>query len=417
MTPLSSSPSEPHVVILGAGHGGGTLAALLRQYGHGGPITIVGSEPRLPYERPPLSKAWLRGGLNPDSLALRPEEFYRAEQITTRLGVTARAIDRGRRSVALDDGSTLDYDVLVIATGARPRRLPAECGDGDDVLHLRDQSDATRIRDSLGPGKRVVLCGGGYIGLEIAAAARGHDMDVTVVEQQPRLLNRVASPQLAEFLRGYHEANSVRVVLSASVASVQREAGRVTAVELATGEQLSCDVVVVGVGAEPRLELAADAGLPCAEGILVDELARTADPDIFAIGDVTARPVPFRDGHVRLESVPSTLEQAKQAAGAIAGRVRPVPEVPWFWSDQYDLKIQIAGLYGPSLTTTARGVADDGMTVTHDDGDHLVSVEAVNRPGDFMIGKKLIGRRDPLGSTLLRNPTLTLRDLAKQPVQ
>lgn len=407
------SDATAHVVILGAGHAGGTAAALLRQYGHEGPITLVGEEPIPPYQRPPLSKAWLKGEADADSLALKPLEFYAEHGIDFRPGVKAVQLKRSDRTVVLSDGSTLAYDVLIIATGARPIALPIPGADLAGVMFLRTAADAEQLKAAVGPGKRLAVVGGGYIGLEVAASGRALGAEVTVLEREPRLLARVACPELSTFFREYHEKHGVTFELGCSVTGFEGEAGRVTGVTLADGRTIACDAAVVGVGAAPNDEIAADAGLETARGVVVDLDARTSDPAVFAIGDVAHRPMPIYDRMFRMESVPNALEQAKQAAAAITGRPRPPGECPWQWSDQYDLKLQIAGYPFDADQIVVRGdPATAKFAVFHLKGNQVQAVEAINAPPEFMMGKQLIANRKPVDPARLADPTISMKEVA-----
>jgi 3-phenylpropionate/trans-cinnamate dioxygenase ferredoxin reductase subunit len=407
------SQSDTHVVILGAGHAGGTAAALLRQYGHVGPITLVGDEPIPPYQRPPLSKAWLKGEADADSLALKPLEFYAEHNIDFRPNLRAERLARSEKTVTLSDGSSLSYDVLIIATGMRPIRLPIEGADLAGVLSLRSAADAEAIKAALGPGKRLAIVGGGYIGLEVAASARALGADAVVIEREARILARSACEALSTFFHDYHLARGVEFVLGAGVSGFVGEGGSVTGVRLADGRVIDCDVVLLGVGATPNDEIAREAGLECARGIVVDLEARTADPNVFAIGDVTHRPMPHYGRMFGPESVPSALEQAKQAASAIMGRAAPSPEVPWNWSDQYDLKLQIAGLPFDADKVLLRGDPASGkFAVFHLKGDQVQSVEAINSPPEFMMGKQLIANRKPVDPAKLADPNVSMKEVA-----
>lgn len=408
MTELSA-----HVVILGAGHAGGTLAALLRQYGHQGPITLVGEEPIPPYQRPPLSKAWLKGEADAESLALKPLEFYAEHRIDFRPGVRAVKLERSARRVELSDGSSLSYDVLVIATGARAIALPIPGADLPGVMFLRTAADAEQLKATIGPGKTLAVVGGGYIGLEVAASGRALGAEVVVLEREERVLARVACKALSDFFTGYHEQHGVKFELGCSVVGFEGQ-GHVSGVKLADGRTIACDAVVVGVGATPNDEIAKDAGLECARGIVVDLEARTADPNVFAIGDVTHRPMPIYEGRMfRMESVPNALEQAKQAACAITGRPAPAGEVPWQWSDQYDLKLQIAGYAFDVDEIVIRGDPKTArFAVFHLKGNQLQSVEAINAPPEFMMGKMLIGNRKPVDKTKLADPSISMKEVA-----
>lgn len=407
-----SSP-DAHVVIVGAGHAGGTLAALLRQYGFAGPITMVGEEPIPPYQRPPLSKAWLKGEADADSLALKPLEFYADHQIDFRPNVSAVKLARSDKLITLSDGTTVGYDILVLATGMRPNKLPLPGADLKGVLTLRSAADAEALKAALGPGKKIAIVGGGYIGLEVAASARALGAEATVFEREPRILARTACEALSGFFTDYHQARGVRFVLNARLNGFQGQDGKVTGLELADGTVAPADVVLVGVGAKPNDELAAEAGLETARGVVVDLEARTADPAVFAIGDCTHRPLPHYDRMFGPESVPSALEQAKQAACAITGRPAPTPEVPWNWSDQYDLKLQIAGLPFDADRILVRGdPATAKFAVFHLKGDQVQCVEAVNAPPEYMMGRMLIGNRKPVIIDKLADPTISMKEVA-----
>ena len=404
---------DQHAVILGAGHAGGTAAALLRQYGHLGPITLVGEEPIPPYQRPPLSKAWLKGEADADSLALKPLEFYAEHNIDFRASTTATAIHRDAKTVTLSDGSELAYDILIIATGARAIALPIPGADLAGVMFLRTAADAERLKATVGPGKRLAVVGGGYIGLEVAASGRALGADVVVLEREPRLLARVACDTLSTFFKAQHEAHGVTFELGATAAAFVGGGGHVTGVTLADGRTIACDAVVVGVGAAPNDEIARACGLDVARGIVVDLEARTSDPAIFAIGDVAHRPMPIYDRMFRMESVPNALEQAKQAASAITGRAAPAGEVPWQWSDQYDLKLQIAGYAFDVDEILVRGdPASAKFAVFHLNGDLVQAVEAINSPPEFMMGKQLIGARRPVDKARLADPTVSMKEVA-----
>jgi 3-phenylpropionate/trans-cinnamate dioxygenase ferredoxin reductase subunit len=407
------SGSGGHVVIVGAGHAGGTAAALLRQYGFEGPIAMVGDEPIPPYQRPPLSKAWLKGEADADSLALKPLEFYGENGIDFRPSVSATAIDRAAKTVALSDGSTLAYEHLILATGARAIALPIPGADLKGILFLRTAAHAEALKATLGPGKTLAVVGGGYIGLEVAASGRALGAEVIVLEREARILARVACEALSDFLTGYHQKHGVTFELGASVTSFEGQDGHVTGVKLADGRIIACDAVVVGVGAAPNDELAKAAGLECARGVVVDLDARSVtDPAIFAIGDVAHRPMPIYDRMFRMESVPNALEQAKQAASAIMGRPRPAGECPWQWSDQYDLKLQIAGYAFDVDQVLVRGdPASAKFAVFHLKGDQVQSVEAINAPPEFMMGKLLILNRKPVDKAKLADTSVSMKEV------
>jgi 3-phenylpropionate/trans-cinnamate dioxygenase ferredoxin reductase subunit len=401
------------VVIVGAGHAGGTVAALLRQYGYAAPITLIGEEPLAPYQRPPLSKAWLKGEADADSLALKPSEFYAEVGIELILGVGVTSIDRGPHTVNLTNGRTLGYDTLIIATGARARALPIPGADLAGVLSLRSAADAEALKAALQAGRRLAVIGGGYIGLEAAASARALGAEAVVIEREPRILARVACEVLSTFFTDYHRARGVHFELGAVVEALEGHEGHVSGVRLAGGRTIACDVALVGVGAPPNDEIALAAGLECKGGIVVDSHARTSDPDIFAIGDVSHRPLPHYHRSFRLESVANALEQARQAAAALTGRPPPAHEVTWNWSDQYDIKYQFAGVPFDIDEIIVRGDPASGkFAVFHLIGDVIQAVEAVNAPAEFMAGRQLIGQRRPISRSRLADPTVSMKEVA-----
>lgn len=400
--------SGEQVVIAGAGHAGGSVAAFLRQYGHQGPITLVGDETIAPYQRPPLSKAWLKGEADAESLLLRPLDWYVEAGVDLRLGTGIEAIDRVGCSVRLSDGTSVAYDRLVLALGAKARRMDVP---GSDLCHvgvLRSAADAEWLKPRLGPGERVAIIGGGYVGLEAAASARSLGAEVVVLERESRLLARVAAPMLSAFYLERHQAEGVVFVFGAEVRSIEGNG-----VRLATGEMIAADTVLVGIGALPNDALAREVGIACSDGVIVDSAARTSDPNIFAIGDMTYRPLPLFGRSLRLESVPSALEQAKQAAATICGTLPPAPEIPWFWSDQYDLKLQIAGLPLDCDQMVVRGDPRSGSFALFHLADRVVrAVEAVNAPGEFMAGRQFIARGTSIDTYRLADSTIPMKQVA-----
>ena len=403
---------EAGIVIVGAGHAGGTAAALLRQYGGEGSITLVGDEPAAPYQRPPLSKAWLKGDADLDGLLLKPRSFYAEHGIDLRTGERIMSIDRAARTIVTGGGEAIPYAALILATGARARPLPIPGADLPGVLALRTLADAEALKAALGPGVRLAVIGGGYVGLEAAASGRALGAEVVVIERERRLLARVACATLSAFFESTHERRGVRFELSASVAAIQG-VDQVEGVRLDDGRVIACDVALVGVGALPNDDLARAAGLDCADGVRVDLDARTSDPAIFAIGDCTRRPLPLYGRDWRLESVPNALEQAKAAACALSGRPRPAPEVPWFWSDQYDLKLQIAGLPFDVEQVVVRGAPEEGRFAVFHLGAHdrVMAVEAVNAAPEFMGGRQMIAAQKRVAPDRLRDMSLSMKAL------
>lgn len=411
---MAASGLQVKVVIVGAGHAGGALATQLRHSGHKGDIVLVGDEAVAPYQRPPLSKAFLKGEATTEALKLRPDSYYGSHGIKLRLGAHATAIDRQARRLLLDEGEALDYDFLVLATGARPRLLPVPGAELDGIYALRSIADAELLKAVLQPGKRIAIVGGGYIGLEVAASARSFGADAVIIERELRVLARVACEELSSFFHQYHKARGVEIIENATVTGFTPGSdGFVSGVALADGRVLGCDAALIGVGAIPNIELALDAGLHCDNGIVVDLEARSSDPHIFAIGDVANRPMPLYGRRHRLESVPNALEQGKQAAAAICGTKPPAPEVPWFWSDQYELKLQIAGIPFNADRRVVRGAPDDGkFAIFHLAGDRLEAVEAVNCGAEFMAGRLLIGSQKPLSPQQLADQSISMKELA-----
>jgi 3-phenylpropionate/trans-cinnamate dioxygenase ferredoxin reductase component len=402
-----------HIVIAGAGHAGGSAAAMLRQFGWTGAITLIGEEPLPPYQRPPLSKAWLTGEATADSLALRPAKFYLSATIDLQLGIRVTGIGRAEKRLALSDGETLAYDYLILALGARARRLPLPGGGLDGVLELRSAADADRLKAALHPSAKLAVIGGGYIGLEAAASARAVGAEVTVIERESRVLARVACSILSEFFQTYHSARGVAIEVNAEVAALEGVDGTIAGVRLGDGRLIACDAALIGVGAVANDELAREAGLTCHNGIVVDLEARTDDPAIFAIGDCTSRPLPLYERIGRLESVPNALEQAKQAAAMICGKPPPTPEVPWFWSDQYDLRLQIAGLPFEATEIAVRGdIAAAKFALFHSTGDGTVqAVEAVNSAPEFMGGRRIIAKRKRLTRARIEDMSVSMQEL------
>lgn len=402
------------IVIVGAGHAGGTAAALLRQQGHTGPITLIGEELIAPYQRPPLSKAYLKGEADAESLKLKPDEFYAEHDITLRLGTSAESIDRAGRRVVLKGGGEVPYDVLILATGSANRKLTFPSAGPHDLLELRSHADAERLKAVLQPGKRMVIIGGGYIGLEAAASCLALGAAATIVELAPRVLARVACEELSGFFEAYHRARGVEILTGAQVEDLEHSPdGHVSGARLTDGRRIACDAVLVGVGAKACSELAEAAGLDCANGVVVDEQARTSDPSIYAIGDATWRPMPLYGNRHRLESVPNALEQAKQAVAAILGKPAPAPEVPWFWSDQYDLKLQIAGVPFDADQRVIRGSIEAAkFAIFHLKAGRLLAVEAVNSPAEFMAGRLMIGQRKAVDPARLADTSISMKEVA-----
>jgi 3-phenylpropionate/trans-cinnamate dioxygenase ferredoxin reductase subunit len=386
------------VVIVGAGQAGAQTAFSLRQWGFDGSILLAGDEPFPPYERPPLSKDLLKRTLEEDRLFFRTASWYADNRVELRTGIAAASIDRENRQVVFDDGRQDAWDALVLATGSRPRRLAAPGAALEGVFELRTIADARRISGAMRPGSRMVVVGAGYIGLEVAAVARTLGLEVTVLEAMDRVLARVAGPVVSEFFEREHRAHGVDLRCGSLLAGFDGDE-RLRAARLADGTRVECDLAVVGVGIVPCDELARACGIECDDGIIVDRDARTSDPFVFAAGDCTRRPLVHYARTGRLESVHNAIEQGKLVAAAILGRDRPVEDVPWFWSDQYDLKLQTAGLSQGCDTTVVRGNPDERKFAAFYLRDGvLIAVDAVGSPMEFMASRQLIAcgaRPDP----------------------
>lgn len=376
------------IVILGAGQAAASMAARLRAKGHDGPLTVIGAEPVAPYQRPPLSKGYLLGQMGLDRLLLRTPEWWVEQGIDLRLSENATAIDTAARLVTTDRGS-VEYDALALTLGAAPRRLPAEMGGDLAAVHVvRSLADVDAIQPEMRPGRRLIVIGGGYIGLEAAAVARKLGLEVTLLESAPRILGRVAAPETATMIRDLHLSHGVRI---REAASIDRITGtdRATGVVLADGQELPADLIVTGIGVLPETRLAQQAGLTIDNGIATDDHGLTSDPAIWAAGDCAS--FPFQGERVRLESVGGAIDMAEAVADNMLGADRFYEARPWFWSDQFDAKLQIAGLgtgYDQIVTRKADGI--HGGSVWYFRLDRLIAVDALNDARAYMIGKRLI---------------------------
>ncbi len=408
-TPVSEPPC--HIVIVGAGHSGGRAAEALRAAGFGGKITLVGSESHPPYERPPLSKDLLAGKITADRTYLKPAAFYAESGIELRLGATVTEIDRAAQRLRLADGGTMPYDKLLLTTGARPRRLAIPGGEGAPIFYLRDIDDAMALRQAIGAGKHLVVIGAGFIGLEGAAIARRLDCAVTVIELAATPLARVAASEIGEFFAALHRRNGVDLRTGASVTAIDAKDGKV-AVATSTGEALVADAVLVGIGAVPNTELARAAGLVVDDGIVVDQFGFTADPNVFAAGDVTRHFNPLLGRSVRLEAWQNAQNQAIAVAKVMAGGETPYAELPWFWSDQYDINFQTAGAPLRWEQLVWRGRPEDGrFTLFYLDGGVPVAGATVNNARDMRFIKLLVAQGKPVDPARLGDPAVKLQDL------
>lgn len=400
-----------NVVIAGAGHAAGQIIATLRQKKFAGRITLIGEENWYPYQRPPLSKKFLAGEMPAERLYFKPESFYEDPNIDVQLNTKVTAIDTAARSVSTDGGDSFDYDYLVIATGSRPRELALPGTELNGIHYLRGVDDVNRIRADLESHRRVAIIGAGYIGLEVAAVTAQLGHDVTVVEMAERVMSRVVSPELSKFYQDVHTENGVHLKLATGIAGFSGDK-HVRAVLLDDNESLPADIVVVGIGIVPNTELAAAAGLKVFNGIVVNDHCQTSDPHIYAVGDCTWHPNALLGTELRLESVHNALEQAKTAAANICGDNTSYAQVPWFWSDQYDLKLQIAGLSQGYDEVVIRGnMSSHSFACLYLREGQLIAVDAVNRPKDFIQSKALIASHAKIDPAVLADTEIELKEL------
>lgn len=399
-----------HVVVIGAGQAGAALVAKLRGAGHTGQITLIGEETAPPYQRPPLSKAYLLGEMEEERLWLRGPDFYAEHDITLRLGQRVSAIDPAAKTVTVG-GEVIAYDELALTTGSTPRRLPAAVG-GDlaGVYTVRTLADVDAMKAEFVAGRRLVIVGGGYIGLEAAAVASKLGLDVTVLEMAPRILQRVAAPETSDYFRALHTAHGVKILESTGLDRLLGDT-RVTGARLADGTELPADFVIAGVGIIAGTALAEAAGLAIENGIKTDEQGRTSDPHIWSAGDCAS--FPWQGGRLRLESVGNAIDQAETVAENILGAGKAYDAKPWFWSDQYDCKLQIAGLNTGYDNIVTRGPEGESVSFWYFKGDTLLAVDAMNDPRAYMVGKRLIEQGKSPAKAALTNPATVMKDLLK----
>jgi 3-phenylpropionate/trans-cinnamate dioxygenase ferredoxin reductase subunit len=409
--PIVTVAASPRIVIVGAGHAGGRAAEALRTTGFAGAVTLIGSERHLPYERPPLSKDLLAGKIAVERTYLKPPSFYPEAGVDLRLGTTVTALDRTRQRIELADGASLPYDLALLTTGARPRRLSLPGGDGKHLFYLRDIDDSLALRSALGPGRRLVVIGAGFIGLEGAAIARQRGAAVTVVELAATPLARVAPPELGAFFAALHRGKGVELRTGDSVTAIE-DRGEDCALTLASGDVLVADAVLVGIGAVPNVELAASAGLAVADGIVVDAYGRTDDPRIFAAGDVTRHFNPLLGRSLRLEAWQNAQNQAIAVAKIMMGGETPYAELPWFWSDQYDVNLQTIGAPERWDEVVWRGRPEDGrFTVFYLEGSVPVGGATVNNARDMRFLRQLVTQKRAVDAARLADPATKLVEL------
>ncbi|KIC45107.1 pyridine nucleotide-disulfide oxidoreductase [Ruegeria sp. ANG-S4] len=400
-----------HIVVIGAGQAGSSLVGRLRKDGFDGDITLIGAEPHLPYQRPPLSKAYLLGEMELERLFLRPESFYTENNITLRLGQRVSAIDPQAKTVTVGD-DVISYDELALTTGSDPRRLPAAIGGDLDGVHVvRDLAHVDDMGPFVTEGARALIVGGGYIGLEAAAVCAKRGVKVTLVEMADRILQRVAAPETSDYFRNLHSEYGADIREGVGLDRLVGEGGKVVGAVLTDGTELEVDLVVVGVGIAPATELAEMAGLELDNGIKTDAHGRTSDPSIWAAGDCAS--FPHRGDRIRLESVPNAIDQAEVVAQNMLGAAKDYVATPWFWSDQYDVKLQIAGLNtGYDRVVTRKG---EGQTVSfwYYRGDKLIAVDAMNDPRAYMVGKRLIESGKTADPAIVADAQADLKPLLK----
>lgn len=405
------------VVIVGASYAGVQLAATARELGFDGDIVLIGEEPDAPYQRPPLSKGYLTGNVAEERLPLRSQAFFDEEKIQWMPSTRVTRIDRERKEVMLHDGARIGYDSLALTTGARVRRLGCPGAELGAVHYLRDLRDARRLAETARTARHAVVIGGGYIGLEAAASLRHKGLDVTVVETEQRLLARVASPWMSGFMLRTHKQRGVCFKLGRKVVSLHERCD-VVSVELDDGTRLPCDLVVVGIGVIPNAELAAECGLEVAGGIIVDVYARTSDSAIVAAGDCASFVpywAPAGASACRIESVQNANDMARTAASTIVGRPVPYRALPWFWSDQYDLKLQMAGVNTGFTDFAIRGsVEDSRFSLFYFRDTMLIAVDSINRPQDHMLARKLLANRARILPHEAGDPCFDLKALANR---
>jgi 3-phenylpropionate/trans-cinnamate dioxygenase ferredoxin reductase subunit len=399
------------IVIAGAGHAAGQAVATLKQKKFGGRIVLIGEEDYLPYQRPPLSKKYLAGEMPAERLYFKPPAFYDDDSIDVRLGTRIDGLDRDSRRVRTADGETIAYDKLILTLGSRVRKVPVAGASLAGIHYLRNIADVDGIRADLAPGRSVVIVGAGYVGLEVAAVCRQRGLDVTVIELDERVLSRVVSPRVSAYFEDLHRRHGVNLRLGAGLASFVGD-GHVSGVVTSAGETIDAGLVVVGVGILPNTEIAAAAGLAVDDGIVVDDRCRTEDPDVYAAGDCTSHPNGIYGRRLRLESVHNALEQAKTAASNICGEDLRYEQVPWFWSDQYDIKLQIVGLSEGYDEIVLRGdPADDAFACFYLRERRLIAVDAINSPREFMQAKELIAAHAAPDPGKLADAEIQLRAL------
>jgi len=396
------------IVIVGAGHAAGQAAASLRQAKYAGEIILIGDESHIPYQRPPLSKQYLSGEHGMERVYLRPEKFYADRDITVKVDTRVESIDTSAKNVTTDQGETIEYENLLIATGSRPRILHIDGSDLPGIYYFRTVADVDAIRAQMSAGKKLVIVGGGYIGLEVASVGVTSGLEVHVLEMEERILQRVTTPEMSRYYHDLHSSRGVHIHTSKMVSGFTGN-GQVSGV-LCGDETIAADLVIVGIGIIPNTEIAEAAGIDCDNGILVNDHCETSVAGVYAAGDCTNHPNPLLDRRLRLESVPNAMEQARVVAANICGGDKSYSSYPWFWSDQYELKLQMVGFSADGDTQVVRGdMANNQFAVFYLKDGAMVAADAVNSPKEFMICKQLVGTK--VDADILADPSVDLKSL------
>ncbi|MEE9272398.1 MAG: FAD-dependent oxidoreductase [Robiginitomaculum sp.] len=398
-------------LIIGASHAGGQAAISLRQAGYEDDILLIGDEGYLPYHRPPLSKDFLFGGKDLGDILIRPQDTYDVGNIETVLGQKVHSIERKDKLIFMGEGHVIAYDKVIIATGASARKLPIKGVNLPGVFYLRSANDVLAIKQQAAAGKRAVIIGGGYIGLETAASLTKQGMKVTVLEMEERILQRVTAPVMSSFYKRIHEEEGVQIIENCTASEIKEG----LMVYTKDGQKFDADIVIIGIGVIPNQQLARKCGLEVGNGIIVDAFCRTSDPDIYAIGDVAWHYNSIYDTRLRIESVPNATDMAKTVAAHLCGIEKPYNQLPWFWSDQFDLKLQIAGLSSGYEEVVLRGDPDNGRSFAafYFKEDRLLAVDAVNRPQEYMIGKRFIPVGKSIDKKALTDENVPLKSFLK----
>ena len=400
-----------NLVVIGAGQSAIQCITSLKKEGYEGSITLVGEEEHLPYQRPPLSKGFLDDSINKERLYFKKLDFFTENKIQLKLGISATSVDIENNLVNLSDEEKLHFDKLVFATGSRVRLLDFPGNDLDNIHYLRGLDDAENIKKGLEKSKHLVVIGAGYIGLEVAAIASEKGVKVSIVEMADRVMSRTVDPQISDYYLNLHQNNGVKFKFNTSLEEIKGQ-GQVESVVCSDGTSINADMVIIGAGVIPNTEIAQNSGVSCENGILVDEFGRTNFKNVFACGDCTSHPNKLLNMQLRLESVHNAMEQSKAVAMSVLDKPAEYSQIPWFWSDQYDHKLQIVGISGSHDTVTMRGSTDASkFMLFYTRGEELVAVDAVNNPKDFLICRKLVANKVKIKTDMISDLNLNLNDL------